>query len=100
MDNLGGLTPTERYLTRLARRSFLDLWSFPNLFRDQRGMPGSEGKELCDLLVLFGDHVLIFSDKDCDCLDGDNLDLIWRRWYKRAVLKSAQQIWGAERWIK
>jgi hypothetical protein len=24
----------------------------------------------------------------------------WVRWFKRAVLKSARQVWGAERWIK
>ena len=27
-------------------------------------------------------------------LDGENEELNWRRWYKRAVQKSAEQIWA------
>lgn len=96
-----GVTPTERYLSRLARRSFLSLWSYSGLYRDQgTAERGGEGAELCDLLVVFENHVLIFSDKDCEFPDIPDLEVAWRRWYKRAILKSAQQIWGAERWIR
>jgi hypothetical protein len=96
-----GITPTERYLNRLARRSFLSLWSYAGLYRDQgTGERGGEGAELCDLLVVFEKHILIFSDKDCEFPDIPDLEIAWRRWYKRAILKSAQQIWGAERWIR
>jgi hypothetical protein len=51
-----GVTAAERYLKRLCERSFLSLWSYPGLFRDQKG-PGGQGKELCDLLVVFEDDV-------------------------------------------
>jgi len=93
MTNSEGTTQSERYLTRLAKTSFLSLWSYPNLF-------GETAKELCDLLVVFGNHILIFSDKDCAFGDSGNLSIDWDRWYRKAILKSAKQIWGAERWLK
>ena len=37
----------EEYLTNLAERSFLKLWTVPNPFKEP-------GKELADLLVAFG----------------------------------------------
>lgn len=96
-----GVTSAERYLTRLCERTFLSLWSYPGVYRDQ-GRPGQsgDGKEVCDLLVVFEDHIIIFSDKDCTFPNTGNLVLDWRRWFRRAVLKSAEQVWGAERWIK
>jgi len=84
----GPVTPSEAYLEQLCSRSFLRLWSHANLFRDQKQhAKASHGKELCDLLVVFGDDVLIFSDKQ-------------PRWYKKAILDSEHQIRGAERWIR
>jgi hypothetical protein len=96
-----GVTPAERYLNNLAQQSFLSLWSYPGVFRDQGRKHGrGDGKELCDLLVVFDPHVLIFSDKDCEFFDTGDLSLEWRRWFKKAVLQSARQLWGAERWVK
>lgn len=89
-----GTTDSERYLTQLAKHSFLSLWSYPNPYRYQQG-----GKELCDLLVVFEDHIIIFSDKDCEFPNSGDEQTDWNRWYKKAVRKSAEQIWGAERWI-
>lgn len=95
-----GVTAAERYLAKLCKRSFLSLWSYPGIFRDQGRREGKGiGKELCDLLVVFENHILIFSDKDCRFGDIGNLETVWRRWYKKAILKSAEQVWGAERWI-
>jgi hypothetical protein len=93
-----GLTDSERYLTALSDRTFLSLWSYPNPTRDQGS--GQKGKEICDLLVFFEKHVVIFSDKHCEFPDSGDLDLDWARWYRRAVETSARQLWGAERWIK
>jgi hypothetical protein len=95
-----GVTKSERYLAKLCKRSFLSMWSYPGVFRDQ-GRPGGkgDGKELCDLLVIFENHIIIFSDKDCRFGDGD-LQIEWARWFKRAVQNSAKQVWGAERWIR
>jgi SEC-C motif-containing protein len=96
-----GVTAAERYLARLCKRSFLSLWSYPAVFRDQ-GRPGGkgDGKEVCDLLVVFQNNVIIFSDKDCEFRGTGNLQTEWCRWYKKAILKSVVQVFGAERWIK
>jgi hypothetical protein len=45
-----GTTPSERYLAKLADRTFLNLWSYPNLFIDRKEGAKGTGKELCDLL--------------------------------------------------
>lgn len=90
-----GLTPSERYLKRLCDRSFLTLWSYPNLYIDK-----GKAQELCDLLVVFDRHVIIFSDKSCRFPDTGNLKTDWQRWFRRSVAKSAKQVFGAERWIR
>jgi hypothetical protein len=95
-----GVTKTERYLSRLCDKTFLSMWSYPGIYRDQGKEQGGQGKEICDLLVVFENHILIFSDKDCKFPDSGNLDIDWNRWFRRAVLKSAEQTWGAERWIR
>ena len=94
-----GLTTTERYLARLAERSFLNLWSYPNPYRDQ-GQPSSgDGKELCDLLVVCGRDIIIFSEKNIAWPPMRDVQIAWRRWAKRALLDSTRQARGAERWI-
>ena len=93
-----GLTSTERYLARLAERSFLNLWSYPNPYRDQGQPVGGDGKELCDLLVVCGRDIIIFSEKNITWPEGE-VETAWRRWAKRALLASTNQASGAERWI-
>lgn len=95
-----GITAAERVLKRFCDHSFLSMWSYSGIYRDQ-GRPNQkgDGKEVCDLVVVFENHIIIFSDKDCDFPNTGNPDLDWSRWYKKAVRKSAEQIWGAERWI-
>jgi hypothetical protein len=39
----GGLTPSERYLARIADAIFLDLWSYPNVFIDKASSSGGSG---------------------------------------------------------
>ena len=95
-----GSTPSEEYLARLCGRTFLQLWSFPNLYRDQGKAGGGDGKEICDLLVVCGEDIIIFSDKACRYPTSVDPDLAWRRWYRTAVEASAKQIWGAERWLR
>lgn len=96
-----GVTESERYLADLADRAFLRLWSYPNVFVDRRDGKNSknrQGKELCDLLVVCGDDVIVFSDKSIEWPTGD-LQLAWSRWYRRAVAHSVDQLKGAERWL-
>lgn len=96
-----GVTDSERLLNLLCQRSFLSLWTYPNLFRDQGKTSGnSDGKEVCDAIAVFGEHILIFSDKACTFPDSGSLQVDWGRWYRSAVKKSADQLLGAKRWIK
>ena len=94
-----GITPSEKYLAKLADRTFLNLWSYPNLFIDKKENSSGTGKELCDLLVVCGEDVIIFSDKSIAWPQVDDIGLAWSRWYRRAIEKSAAQIRGAERWL-
>jgi hypothetical protein len=95
-----GLTTSERYLAKLGDRSFLNLWSYPNTFRDQMDHPGArQGKELCDLLVVCGPHIVIFSEKTIAWQSDKSTSVAWSRWYRGAVVDSIKQIRGAERWI-
>lgn len=95
-----GSTTSERYLARLADRTFLNLWSYPNAFNDRGATDAQHGKELCDLLVVCGDDVLIFSDKSVTWPSGEDTSLCWARWYRRAVEHSIKQLRGAERWLR
>lgn len=95
-----GITPTEEYLVHLAKRTFLSLWSYPNLYTDQGRQDKGDGKELCDLLIVFGNNIIIFSDKSISFLDGQDVNLAWQRWYRKAIDKSVKQLVGAENWIK
>lgn len=95
-----GSTPSERYLQALCERSFLKFWSHPCVYQDDGLTKQGQGKELCDLLVVFGNDILIFSDKHCAFPDNPDLHVAWTRWFKRAVLAGANQIYGAERRIK
>src|SRR5437879_5600866 len=87
-----GLTRTERFLGRLAGRSFLSLWSHANCYRDI-------AKELCDLLVVCHNVVIIFSDKEVRFDDTLPLERAWARWYNRAVRKSLPQLKRAMNWV-
>ena len=95
MTKSSGTTPTEKYLVALCEKAFLRLWSYPNLFRDQ-----GDGKELCDVLIVFDRDIIIFSDKSCTYPDsGDEVE-DWTRWFRRSIRDSARQVLGAERWIR
>lgn len=84
-----GLTASEAVLSDLCEKSFLSLWTYPNLFREA-------GKELADLIVVFGNDILIFSDKSIAYQNTGSPDLNWSRWFRSAIKKSAEQVWKAE----
>ena len=90
----GGGTPTERLLSKLCERTFLKLWSWPNPRKD-------DGKELCDLLALFDDHVFIFFDRENKALQNKEKDIgvTWPRWRKDAIDKQLNTARGAARYI-
>ncbi len=98
-----GQTTSERYLKQLCDKTFLSLWSYPGIYRDQGGGGAKsrrEGKEVCDLLVIFDKHIIIFSDKHCKFEKNGDVEVNWRRWFRRTVKESAKQVLGAERWIR
>ncbi|WP_426256919.1 hypothetical protein [Sphingomonas sp. DC2300-3] len=88
-----GLTESEALLASLCEQSFFALWTYPNLFK-------KAAKEMIDLMVVFRNDVLLFSDKSCAYPETDNPELDWKRWYSRAVAKSAHQVQQAERWLR
>ena len=79
----------------------MSLWSYSNLHTDEGRRRGKGfGNELCDLLVVFGNDVIIFSDKYIKFNQTIDTIIAWKRWYKKAVRKSANQLFGAENWLR
>jgi hypothetical protein len=95
-----GVNPSERILTALCHRTFLRLWSQTNVYTDE-GFKHGKGstRELCDALVIFGNDVVIFSDKHIEFQVSRDLAVAWPRWYKRAVAESCRQLHGALSWL-
>lgn len=95
-----GVNDSERLLMELCRKSFLSLWSHANLHTDQDMRDGKgSAKEFADVMVVFGNDVIIFSDKHITFQESNELGLAWSRWFKRAVFESAKQLHGAKKWI-
>ena len=90
-----GFTPTERLLAELCERSFLKLWSYPNPFKD-------DGKELCDLLAVFENHVFIFFDRESRHLENPdkNTLITWERWKRAAIDNQLRTAHGADGYIR
>jgi hypothetical protein len=95
-----GTTESERYLGHLVQSAFLSLWSYSNVYTDEGRKGSGSGKEFCDLLVVFGNDVILFSDKHSKFVPHADVNIAWSRWYKRAIEKSAKQLAGAEAWLK
>lgn len=85
----------------LARRSFLRFWCFSNVYTDEGKRSESQtGKELADLVVVFDNKVIIFSDKHCEYPSHQDSNVAWDRWYRKAIDKSVRQLLGAEKWLR
>ena len=91
---------SEKYLESLCRTTFLGLWCHSNLYRNQKWGSKKEGKELCDQTIIFGNHVILFSDKSIKFSKTININNAWNRWFKKAIISSARQLNGAVRWIQ
>ena len=87
-----GVNNSEKLLTRLCDKVFLKLWTYSNT---QKKL----GKELCDVLVVFENHVFIFSDKSNSFTKAETIEISWNRWKNKAIDKSIKQIKKAEKWI-
>lgn len=94
IEKSAGQTPTEQYLALLCERTFLNIWSYPNPYK-------ADGKELCDLLVVFENNVFLFFDRESRKFDkpGADIGITWERWKKEAVTKQVQTAAGAKRYV-
>jgi hypothetical protein len=84
------LTPSEQLVYDLCKKSFLSLWSYSNPKQ-------TNGKELCDVLVAFDRHVILFSVKDITLKPHADPQVAAERWIRRAVDDSVSQLQGARR---
>ncbi len=76
----------EEFVNEIAYSSFLDYWCYPSP-KDEYG----DKKEICDLLILFGDSLIIVSVKNYEFKD------FYSRYFRRTIDKAVKQIYGAER---
>ena len=90
-----GKTVSEMFLSRLCEKTMLSMWCFPNPYTIKQTK-----KELCDVLIVFKDHIFLFSDKESFFQENEPLEKAWNRWYRKTVLDSARQLVGAERQIR
>lgn len=88
-----GVNDAETYAYDLARRSFLSLWSYLNPRRPDH----KETEELCDVLVVFDRHILIFSVKDIELKEHEDPSVPAARWQRRAIDGNVKQLDGAHR---
>lgn len=88
------MTPSEQLVGRLCTQTFLSPWSLAN----PRGKEA--GKELCDVLVVCDPDVLVFSVKEIEYKETEDVSTGMKRWLSRAVDASTKQIHGAERLLQ
>lgn len=76
----------EEFVNEIAYNSFLKYWCYPSP-KDENG----DKKEICDLLILFGNAVIIVSVKNYDFKEN------YFRYFRNTLGKAVKQIYGAER---
>ncbi len=86
------MNKSEEIVYKVCKKSFLSLWSYANPIIE-------DNKELCDILVVCDPDIIIFSVKEIEYKleKGDSTG--WDRWIRKAIEKSSNQIYGAERWL-
>jgi len=89
-----GVTTTEKLLADFCDNTFLQLWSYPNPYNENRD-------ELCDLLAVFENHVFIFFDRENLTFEDKSKDpeVNWKRWKKKVIDAQIRTANGAERYI-
>ena len=84
------MTPTEKFVSELCELAFLPIWSYPSPI-------GKKGKELCDVLIVCDNDIIIISVKEIIINSKGEYEVDVDRWLKRAIDASVKQIYGAER---
>lgn len=97
-----GVTRTEELLATLCERVFLKLWCYSNPYKDDHN-----GKEMCDLLAVFDNHVFVFFDREMqlfnkldDLSSDEDWKIQWGRWKREVVDKQIRTAYGAENYLK
>lgn len=99
-DKSKGLNSSEQRLTALGETTFLRMWSYANVHVGRERKGKLIGKELADLLVICGEHVIVFSDKEISWPKSGNKDVDWCRWFRNSIKSSVHQLHKAERWLR
>ena len=94
-----GSTQGEKALAKLAGASFFGLWSYASVHRLLQKGPRTFAHEVADLLVLFGRDIIIFSEKDIQFPETNDIKVAWPRWFRKSVVASLDQLRGAETYI-
>lgn len=76
----------EDFVNGIAFNSFIEHWCYPSP-KDENG----DKKEICDLLIIFGENLIIISVKNYEFKD------LYSRYFRRTIEKAVKQIYGAER---
>lgn len=86
------ITPSEKFVFDLCNNTFLKLWCHDNPI-------GKKTKELCDVLIVCGNDIIIFSVKEININPSGDSQVDEDRWIRRAIEDSVKQVYGAERII-
>ena len=70
-----GITEGEKLVAELCEKSFLKLWSYANLYKEP-------GKELCDNFILFGNTIILISEKTKTPFEYDQFYLVATNSYR------------------
>lgn len=75
-----GVNESERLLGHLCDTTFLKLWTFLNIYKE-------DGDELCDAIAIFDNHVFLFFDRKMDTFNrtDKSLNVLWERWRRGAI---------------
>ena len=76
----------EEFVNEIFINSFMEPWCYPNP-KDEKG----DKKEICDLLILFNENLIIISVKNYEFKE------LYTRYFRQTIEKASKQIYGAER---
>jgi hypothetical protein len=88
------MTPTEQFVFDLSQAACLKLWTYANPCKS------NDRKELCDVLVVCQPDVVIFSVKNVALRQDGDPAVQLKRWQRRAIDASVNQVYGAERHLR
>lgn len=90
-----GFTETEKLLSEICEKTFLNIWNYSNPFNEHR-------KEFCDVIAVFENHMFVFFDrnKKLDFVSNEDFPVKYNRWVKNVIEAQINTCYGAERYIK